>query len=65
MPHYSINEICRLRDYEKKTNNEISQNKDFTAKTEYQILKAPSNNVKKQSDKILTRDLVSLKSYIQ
>ena len=37
----------------KKTNNKISKNKIFTAKSEYQNLKAPSNNVKMQSDKFL------------
>ena len=40
----------------KKTtkNNKIGKNKNFTARTEYLNLKAPSNNVKMQSDKILT-----------
>ena len=38
---------------EKKTNNRISKNKNFGAKTQYLNLKAPSNNVKKQSDKTL------------
>ena len=57
MPHYSANEISRCRDYEKKTNNKISKNKNFTAKTEYQNLKAPSNNVKMQSDKALTTQI--------
>ena len=38
----------------KNKNNKISKNKNFTAKTEYQNIKAPSNNVKIQSDKILT-----------
>ena len=37
---------------EKKT--KISKSKNFTAKTEYQNLKAPSNNVKMQSVKTLT-----------
>ena len=41
----------------KKTNNKISKNKNFTAKTEYQILKAPSNNVKMQSVKTLTTQI--------
>ena len=40
-----------------KTNNKISKNKIFTAKTEYQNLKAPSNNVKMQSDKTLTTQI--------
>ena len=38
----------------KKTNSKISENKNFVAKTEYQNLKAPSSNVKKQSDKNYT-----------
>ena len=42
---------------QKKTNNKISKNKNFTAKTEYQNLKAPSNNVKMQSDKPLTKQI--------
>ena len=50
MPHYRANE--RLR--EKETNNKINKNKNFTAKTEYQNLKAPSNNVNMQSDKTWT-----------
>ena len=35
---------------QKQTNNKISKNKNFTAKTEYLNQKTPSNNVKKQSD---------------
>ena len=43
----------RLR--EKKTKNKISKkNKNFKAKNQYLNLKAPSNNVKMQSDKTLT-----------
>ena len=42
----------RLR--EKTANNKICKNKIFTAETQYIILKAPSNNVKMQSDKTLT-----------
>ena len=38
----------------KTANNKICKNKIFTAETEYVILKAPSNNVKMQSDKTLT-----------
>ena len=38
----------------KKTNNKISKNKNFKAKTQYLNLKAPSNNVKMQSHKTLT-----------
>ena len=45
-------DIKRLRD--KKTDNKISKNKNFTAKTDYLNLKAPSNNVKMQSDITLT-----------
>ena len=37
-----------------KAKNKISINKNFTAKTEYLNLKAPSNNVKVQSGKTLT-----------
>ena len=38
-------------------NQKNSKNKNFTAKTEYLILKAHSNNVKMQSDKILTTQI--------
>ena len=38
----------------RKKNNKISKNKNFKAKTQYLNLKAPSNNVKMQSDKTLT-----------
>ena len=41
----------------RKTNNRESKNKNFTAKTQYLNLKAPSNNVKIQSDKTLTIQL--------
>ena len=37
-----------------KTNQQMSKNKNFTAKTEYLNLKAHSNNVKMLSDKTLT-----------
>ena len=50
MPHYSAHEICSEKDYEKKTNNKINKNKNSTAKTQYLNLKAPSNNVKMQSE---------------
>ena len=36
-----------------KTNQKMSKNKNFTAKTEYLNLKAHSNNVKMQSDETL------------
>ena len=53
MPHYSA------RSANKKTtrNNNRQQkrkNKNFTAETQYINLKAPTNNVKMQSDKTLT-----------
>ena len=55
MPHYNTHEFCHYKDYEKKkTNNKISQNKNFKATTQYLNLEAPSNNVKMQSDKTLT-----------
>ena len=38
----------------KNTKNKKSINKNFTVKTQYLNLKAPSNNVKMQSDKTLT-----------
>ena len=38
----------------KKTNNKISKNRNFKAKTQYLNLKEPSNDVKMQSDKTLT-----------
>ena len=40
-----------------KTTKKINKNKNFTAKTEYLNLKAPSNNVKMQSDKTLTTQI--------
>ena len=44
------------KDYEKnKQKNKQKQN--FTAKTQYLNLKAPSNNVKMQSDKTLTTQI--------
>ena len=39
----------------KKTNNRISKNKNFTAKSQYLNLKAACNNVKMQSDKTLAK----------
>ena len=45
--------LKRLR----KKNNKISKNNNFTAKTEYQNLKAPSNNDKMQPDKTLTTQI--------
>ena len=58
MPPYNAHEICQIKDYEKKTtNSEISKNKNFTAETQYINLKAPSNNVKMQSDKTLTTQI--------
>ena len=54
MPHYSANDICRKRDYEKKNKTtKLAKKKNFTAKTENQNLKAPSNNVEMPSDKTL------------
>ena len=57
MPHYSelltrsaVKETTRKK-------NKISKNKNFTAKTEYQNLKAPRNDVKMQSDKTLTTQI--------
>ena len=38
----------------KKTNNKISKNKNFKAKTQYLNLKAHSNDVKMQSETTLT-----------
>ena len=38
----------------RKKNNKISKNENFKAKTQYLNLKAPSNNVKMQSDKTLS-----------
>ena len=52
MPHYNTQEICHKKTTRKKTNNNINKNKKFKAKT--LNLKAPSNNVKMQSDKTLT-----------
>ena len=44
----------RLRE---KTNNKLSKNKSFKAKTKYLKLKASSNNVKMKSDKTLTTQI--------
>ena len=41
----------------KKTNNEISKNKNFSAKTQYLYLKATCNNLKLQSDKTLATQI--------
>ena len=40
-----------------KNNQKISKNKNFTAKTEYLILKEHSSNVKMQSDKTSTTQI--------
>ena len=53
MLHYSALEILHLRDYEKINKIPKNKNENFTAKTQYVNLKAPSNNVKMQSDKTL------------
>ena len=39
----------------RKKNNKENKNKDFTAKTEYLSLKAPSNTFKIHSDKTLAK----------
>ena len=49
----------------KNQNNKISKNKNFTAKTEYQNLKAPSNNLKMQSDKTLIIQIYFLLTILQ
>ena len=41
----------------RKKNNKRSKNKNFTAKTKYPNLNAPSNNAKKQSYKTLTAQI--------
>ena len=51
MPHY--NEICHLKDYEKKTTTTKQQKKAKT-KTKLNVCKVPSSNIKLQSDKALT-----------
>ena len=43
-----------------KTNSNTRKNKNFTAKTQYLNLKAPSNYVKMQSDETLTTHLIFL-----
>ena len=48
MPNY--NEICHYKYYEKNNNSKKSKYINFTAKFQYLNLKAPSNNVKLQSD---------------
>ena len=52
MSHF--NETCHSKDYEKK---QQQKNKNFTAKSQYLNLKAPSNNVKLQSGKTLTTQI--------
>ena len=47
----------------KTTTTKESQNKNFTAKTQYLNLKAPSNNVKLQSDKTLTSHIYIFSIY--
>ena len=42
---------------EKTANNKISENRNFTLETQYLNLKAPSTNVKMQSDKTLTTQI--------
>ena len=49
------------RPRDQKTNNQISTNKNFTAKIEYLNLK--KNNVKMQSDKILTTKVFFSQQY--
>ena len=55
MPHSSADEIYYWKKLRvKKTNNKISKNKNFAAKTKYLNMNAPSNNAKMQSDENLT-----------
>ena len=54
--------LKRLR-VKKKTNNKFSKNKNFTAVTDYLSFKAPSNNVKMQSDKTLTTPIYFYLNY--
>ena len=53
MPHY--NEICHLKSYEKK--QQQKQKQKFHGKNSYLNSKTPSNNVKLQSDKTLTKQI--------
>ena len=46
--------VLPLKRVRAKNTNKISKNKNFKAITQYLNLKAPSNNVKMQSDKTLT-----------
>ena len=55
MSHYSAHEICIEKTTRK--NNKISKNKNLTAETQYLNLKAPSINVKKQSDTTSTTQI--------
>ena len=41
----------------RQNNNKKGKNENFTAKTQYLKLKAPSNNVQLQSDKTLTTQI--------
>ena len=54
MPFLITAQSTKKRLRENTANNKICKNKIFTAETKYIILKAPSNNVKMQSDKTLT-----------
>ena len=46
------------KNYEKKTNNKRSKNKNFKAKTKYLNSNAPSNNAEMQSYKTLTAQIL-------
>ena len=57
MPHHSADGISHWKTTRKKTNNKRSENKNFTAKTKYLNLNAPSNSAKMQSSETLTAQI--------
>ena len=57
MPHLTTTRSAIKRLREKNNNDKKGKNKNFTEKTQYLNLKAPSNSVKIQSDKILATQI--------
>ena len=57
--HASLQRDLPLKRLRKKNNNsnKKAKNNNFTAKTQYNNLNAPINNVKLQSDKTLTTQI--------
>ena len=55
MPHETRSAITKTTKKTNNNNNKKSKNKNFTAKTQYLNLKAPSNNVKLQKKTLTTQ----------